>query len=93
MPRINTKADAVPGSIRFILTSRRIMFLQTILQEEESFQLYRFFKAQLNQPSRGDWCKSVDLKDLKLQLSLREVKALKKEDLQKILKDAYKVSA
>ena len=82
MPRINTKGDAVPGAgvpipIIFILMSRRIMFLKTILQEDESSLLHRFFQAQLNHPTRGDWCQSVDkaFKDLKLQLSLSEVKS------------------
>ena len=65
MPRINTKGDAVPGAgvpipIRFILMSRRIMFLQTILQEDESSLLHRFFQAQLNHLTGGNWCQSVD---------------------------------
>ena len=99
MRRTNTKGDAVPGAgvpaHQIILVSRRIMFLQTILQEDESSLLHRFFKAQYNHPTRGDWYRSVDkvFKDLKLQLSLSEVKALKKEDLQKMLKDTCKVIA
>ena len=46
--------------IRFILMSRRVMFLQTMLQEEENSLLHRFFQAQLNQPTKGDWCQTVE---------------------------------
>ena len=45
--------------IRFILMSRRILFLQTILQEGEQSLMYRFFQAQHNNPTKGDWCQSA----------------------------------
>ena len=75
--------------------SRRIMFLQTILQEDKSSLLHRFFKAQLNHPTKGDWCQSVkkNIEDLKLDLNFNQIEHMKKEDLQKIIKDACKISA
>ena len=81
--------------IRFILMSRRVMFLQTMLQEEENSLLHRFFQAQLNQPTKGDWCQTVEknMKDLNLKLTHSEIKHMKKEDLQKVVKAACKVSA
>ena len=81
--------------LRFILMSRRIMFLQTILQEDKSSLLHRFFKAQLNHPTKGDWCQSVkkNIEDLKLDLNFNQIEHMKKEDLQKIIKDACKISA
>ena len=81
--------------IRFILMSRRILFLQTILQESENSLMYRFFQAQHNNPTKGDWCQSVEksLKDLDLNLSFSHVKLMKKEELQKLIKHACARSA
>ena len=59
--------------IRFILMSRRILFLQTILQECEQSLMHRFFQAQLKNPTKGDWChsaqKSIDDLNLKSSFS------------------------
>ena len=81
--------------IRFILMSRRIMFLQTILQESETSLMHRFFKAQLSKPTKGDWCQAVlkSIRDLDLTLTFSQVKVMKKEDLQHVIKPACKRSA
>jgi hypothetical protein len=81
--------------IRFILMSRRILFLQTILQECEQSLMYRFFQAQLNKPTKGDWCHSAQksLEDLDLKLSFSQVKLMKKEDLQGLIQHACAKSA
>ena len=67
--------------IRFVIKARRIMFLQTILKEEETSLLYRFFMAQLEEPSKGDWSLQVakDLEDINLALTLEENRNLSVE--------------
>ena len=81
--------------IRFILMSRRVMFLHTILQECEQSLLHRFFQAQNKNPTKGDWCQSAQksLDDLDLKLSFSQVKQMKKEDLQEQIKQACAKSA
>ena len=81
--------------IRFILMSRRILFLQTILQESDSSLISRFYQVQLKNPSKGDWCQSVlkSLADLNLNLTFNQFKLMKKEELQKIVKTACEKSA
>ena len=81
--------------IRFILMSRRILFLHSILEETETSLVQRFFQAQLRNPTKGDWCQSVlkSLGDLKLDLNFNQIKLLKKEQLQKMVKSACEKSA
>ena len=53
---------------RFEIQKLRLLFLKTILEEEEGTMITSFFKLQLQQPTRGDWvstCKS-DFKKLKM---------------------------
>ena len=71
------------------------MFLQTILQESETSLMHRFFKAQLSKPTKGDWCQAVlkSIRDLDLTLTFSQVKVMKKEDLQHVIKPACKRSA
>ena len=45
--------------IRFILSSRRILYLQTILQRPENELTKRVYKAQKLNPVRGDFCELV----------------------------------
>ena len=68
------------------------MFLQTILQESETSLMHRFFQAQLRKPTKGDWCQGVlkSIRDLDLNLTFSQVKVMKKEDLQNVIKHACK---
>ena len=47
------EAGAVP--IRFLLSSRRMVYLLTILKREDSELIKRIYKAQSGNPSHGDW--------------------------------------
>ena len=51
-PMLYLELGCVP--IRFILISRRIMYLQYLLNQEETSLLHKFSKAQLENPSQGD---------------------------------------
>ena len=57
--------------IRFILKSRRVNFLHYILSDKEESLLSNFFRAQCDNPEKGDWVTSVqnDLKELELDIT------------------------
>ena len=45
--------------IRFIIMSRRLNFLHCILNENKESLIYRFFKAQADNPVKNDWSETV----------------------------------
>ena len=57
------------------------MFLHYVLQEDENSLLYKFLMAQIETPKEGDWWLSVlqDINDLKLEVTLHEIKNMTKE--------------
>jgi hypothetical protein len=81
--------------IRFILMSRRIMFLQCILQESESSLIQRFFHAQFNNPTKGDWCQAVkdSMSDIDLQLNFSEIRILTQDKLRSLVVKGCRNSA
>ena len=66
---------------RYIIMTRRLMYLQYLLQEEENSLLHQFFKAQADDPVKGDWFVQVkeDMDTIKLNLSLDDIKIMSKE--------------
>ena len=70
--------------IRFIISSRRLMYLRTILIKDDDELVRRIFKAQLDNPSPGDF---VEL--LKNDFEIIEEKFEEKEILNKS-KQTYK---
>ena len=68
---------------RFEIQKLRLLFLKSILQQDENGMVFKFFKLQLEQPTRGDWVSSckTDLKELGITQSLREIKEMSKIDL------------
>ena len=81
--------------IRFIIKSRRILFLQYILQQDEESLLHKFFKAQMENPVKGDWAPQVeqDLKDLDIKYSFEEIKSMSKQTFKVKVKSAIKIKA
>ena len=67
--------------IRFVIKSRRLMFLQCILQEESDSVISQFFYAQDSNPSKNDWALTIrqDLEELDLNVSFNEIKSLSKQ--------------
>ena len=66
----------------------RILFLKSILDENAESIVSKFFKLQLQHPTKGDWvsaCKS-DLNEMKIELSFQEIKAMSKESFTKMIK-------
>ena len=80
---------------RFEIQKMRLLYLKYILEEDESSLLSKFFKLQLEFPTKGDWastCKN-DLKELEIQESLEEIRLMTKIQFTKILKKKVKENA
>ena len=81
--------------IRFIIKTRRILFLQYILKEKESSLIHQFLNSQMEEPLQGDWWLSVreDLESLELNLSLHEIKSMSKDKFKKLVQKAIEAQA
>ena len=66
--------------LKYIIISRRLMFLHYILQENPNTMIHNFFITQYHNPKRGDWSEMVieDMKSMKLNISFDEIKCLSK---------------
>ena len=49
---------------RFEIQKMRLLYLKYIMEQNEDSLLFKFFKAQIEQPTRGDWATTC-LNDLK----------------------------
>ena len=81
--------------VRFILMSRRINFLWYLINDKEGSLLKRFFKAQCDQPIRGDWVSTVnqDLIELDINLSFEEIERISKDAFKELVKKNVKKCA
>ena len=81
--------------IRFIIKSRRIMFLHYILNQNENSLLFKFCNVQLENPVQGDWSEQVllDISEIDLQLTMQEIKNLSKESFRAKVKKAIERAA
>ena len=75
-----------------IVKCRRIMYLHYLLTTSEDQLLYKFFKAQLRNPSKGDWTEVVkqDLKDFNITSSFKEISLMKNTQFKNKVKKACK---
>ena len=74
--------------IRFIIASRRIMYLHTILQKDETEMVKKFYEVQKINPSTGDFIEIVkqDCEKIGLDLSDEEISQISKQQFRKIVK-------
>ena len=74
--------------IRFVVASRRILYLHTILQKSESEMVKRVYEAQKEDPSPGDFIELVrqDCEAIKLGLSDQEISSVTKHKFKNIVK-------
>ena len=81
--------------LRFIIKTRRIIFLQYILKQKESSLLSQFLNSQIEDPLHGDWWLTVknDLEELDLKLSLYDIKIMSKDRFKKLVKEAINEQA
>ena len=58
--------------IKYIVSTRRLLFLHYIINEDESSLISQVFKAPMNQPFKDDWYLAVirDIQDFKLDLDI-----------------------
>ena len=80
--------------LRFIVMYRRIMFLHYIVNQSETSLIFRFFKCQVTEPTKGDWVLTVqdDLSSLELSHYFYEqLKSISKIQFKKILSEKIKV--
>ena len=67
----------------------RLMFLQTILTEDENSMILKFINIQNEHSVKGDWMSTClsDLKTLEICNNLAEIKAMSKYKFKNILKE------
>ena len=68
--------------IMYILMSRRLNFLWYLIHQQEDSLLSRFFRAQCDDPTKGDWVLQVkeDMKVLKFEMTFDNLKNFSKEN-------------
>ena len=64
--------------LRFIVMSRRLMFLHYILNEDKESLVYKFLQAQIQNPVKNDWILTVqeNFEELSIYLDLDEISSL-----------------
>ena len=74
--------------LRFLIMSRRILFLWWIMQEPEESIIYQVLKIQRERPVKGDWCTMVqkDIEILDINLTFEEIKNVTKQELKNFLR-------
>ena len=67
--------------IRFVIMSRRLMFLHYMLNEDTNSLVHNFLQTQINDPVKNDWIYTVreDLEELEIGLDFETIKELSKE--------------
>ena len=74
---------------RFEIQKIRLLYLKYILEGDDSSLLNKFFKLQLDFPTKGDWASTCmnDMKELNIHKSLEEIKLMSKNEFTQILKE------
>ena len=65
------------------------MFLHHILIQKEDSLFFRFFSAQISNPTTGDWVSEVlnDLVELEIEMELSEISGISKNKFRSIVKE------
>ena len=94
-PKVSLYLEMGCLPIRFIIKSRRIMFLHYILNQKQDSLIFKFFKAQLENPVKGDWSEQVksDISEIGLKLTMEEISILSKESFRTKLKKGINAAA
>ena len=80
---------------RNIIQQRRILFLHYILNQSSDSLIFKCFESQQKSTNKKDWSKQIvrDIDELKLNLSLSEVKEMTNLEIKNVLKIAVKRKA
>ena len=67
--------------LKYIIASRRIMYLHSILNRSSEDLIHRVYIAQRNNPTKGDFVQLVkaDLEDINVSYNEEYFKSLKKD--------------
>ena len=81
IPALYMETAQVP--LRYILATRRILYLQTILHRDPEELIRRVFEAQKRDPSEGDFCELVehDCQLISLELTEEEIRDMSRYQL------------
>ena len=73
---------------RFEIQKKRCLFLKYILNQNENSQIYKFFRLQLDHPTKGDWVSRclIDLSELKIKKTLNEIKQMTRIKFKNLIK-------
>ena len=84
-PRAILYLDLGVCPARFVVKKYKLNFLHYILNQHEKSLLHRFFTAQLENPTKGDWVTEMKkyIIELEIASSFEEVKMIKKVDMRK----------
>ena len=71
--------------IRFIISSKRILYLHNILQKDKDEMIFKIFAAQKEKPCKGDFVNLVknDLENIGLEISEHEMIQIPKQKFKK----------
>ena len=87
-PRAILYLDLGVLPLRYVIITRRLMYLHYILNQDKKTMLSKFFFSQNAKPLKGDWCLTIQ-KDMKLlglnTLSLEDIQKLKKTEFKNII--------
>ena len=81
--------------IRYILMSRRLNFLWYLVHQKEDSLLHNFFRAQCDDPIKGDWVSQVkeDMKCLSINMSVDDLKLFSKDKFKELVKKHVRAAA
>ena len=93
IPAIFLETGQAP--LRFVLASRRILYLQTILKRDSTELTSRILRAQIADPLQGDFCLLVeqDMDMINLKMTHEEIHKTSKNKLKKIVKQKVRSAA
>ena len=81
--------------LKYIIKSRRIMYLHYLLNRNENDMIWQFLNAQMKNPKNNDWYIDVknDLDYFNIDLSCDQLKSMTKESLSKMVKEQSRKKA
>ena len=87
------EAGAIP--IRFLISCRRILYLQTILKRNDNELIKRIYRAQAQDPSPGDFIELVkkDFEMIKEDFNENKIQNMTKGSFKKFIKEKIKTAA
>ena len=93
LPALYLECGAVP--IRFIIMSRRIMYLHTIMNRGETEIIRKIYNAQKTNKTKGDFADLVkqDLHKLNITETEEEIQRMPKKSLKDAVKEKVKIAA